>query len=90
MVVKWGNALSDPFKVSFGVRQRGILSPFLFNMYMDELSNRLNACKTGCLIGSLLIKHLMYADDLWNFFPYSAGLQRILKICSDYGIEFDV
>ncbi len=59
-------------------------------MCMDELSIRLNACKTGYLIGSLLINHLIYADDLVIFCPYSAGLQRMLKICSDYGIEFDV
>ncbi len=33
-----------PFHVTNGVRQGGILSPFLFNVYMDELSNRLNGC----------------------------------------------
>ena len=36
------------FHVSNGVRQGGILSPILFNVYMDELSIEL--CKTdiGC------------------------------------------
>ncbi len=32
----------------------------------------------------------MYADDLVIFCPYSAGLQQMLKICSEYGVEFDV
>jgi len=88
MMVRWGNAAFDPFHVSNGVRQGGILSPFLFNVYLDELSNRLNGCKTGCLIGELLINHLMYADDLAIFCPYIAGLQQMLKICSEYGVQF--
>ncbi len=54
---------------------------------MDELSNRLNECKTGCFIGELLIKHLIYADDLVIF---CTGFQQMLKIYSEYGVEFDV
>jgi len=34
MMVRWGDAMSDPFHVSNGVRQGGILSPFLFNVYI--------------------------------------------------------
>uniref|UniRef100_A0A3P9H128 Reverse transcriptase domain-containing protein n=1 Tax=Oryzias latipes TaxID=8090 RepID=A0A3P9H128_ORYLA len=36
--VKWGNQVSEPFKSTNGVRQGGILSPILFNLYLDELS----------------------------------------------------
>ncbi len=57
---------------------------------MDELSYRLNGSKTGCFIGELLINHVMYVDDLVIFCPYSAGLQQMSKICSEYGVEFDV
>ena len=32
----------------------------------------------------------MYADDLVIFSPYSAGLQQLLKICSLYGVEYDI
>ena len=64
MCVKWGNSVSTPFGVSNGVCQGGLLSPALFNLYMDELSQQLNECQTGCLIGNILINHLMYADDL--------------------------
>ncbi len=54
---------------------------------MDELSNRLNSYKTGSLIGELLINHLMYAYDIVIFCPDSTGLQQMLKICSEYGVE---
>ncbi len=38
----------------------------------------------------LLLNHLMYADDLGIFLPYSGGLQMLLNICSEYSIEADV
>jgi hypothetical protein len=90
MVVRWDDAISEPFQVSNGVRQGGILSPYLFNVYMDDLSKKLNACSTGCMNGLLLLNHLMYADDLVIFSPYSGGLQMLLKICSEYGIDNNV
>lgn len=42
----------------------GILSLVLFNLYMDDLSRKLNECKTGCMVGDRCVNHLMYADDL--------------------------
>lgn len=85
-----GDSLSAPFKVGNGVRQGGILSPVLFNLYLDELSTRLNACSTGCVAGNRLFNHLMYADDLVVFSPSTAGLQQLLNICSHYGLEHDI
>ena len=90
MMVRWGSKLSAPFTVSNGVRQGGILSPYLFNVYMDDLSLKLNACKIGCISGDLIINHLMYADDLVIFSPCSIGLSRLLKVCTEYGIENNI
>lgn len=90
MRVKWGRVTTAPFKVTNGVRQGGILSPFLFNVYMNDLSMILNACGTGCRVGDSLINHLMYADDLVIFSPYSAGIQQLLRLCTQYGVDFDI
>ena len=38
MTVRWGVCISDNFKVTNGVRQGGILSPQVFNIYIDGLS----------------------------------------------------
>ncbi len=45
----------------------------------------------GCLTDTLVVNHLMYADDYFIFYPYiSGGFQYLLKISSEYGIEFNV
>ena len=64
MCVRWGNMMSKGFKVTNGVRQVGILSPYLFNIYMDDLSQILSKKYAGCKIASRIINHLFYADDL--------------------------
>ena len=55
MRVRWGDCISSPFRVSNGVRQGGILSSYLFNVYMDDLSSLLNCCNTGCVSGDTII-----------------------------------
>ena len=72
MCIRWGDAYSAKFKVTNGVRQGGILSPYLFNVYVDELSEELNKCNVGCNLNGLLINHIMYADDLVLISPSSA------------------
>ena len=65
--------LSTKFKVTNGVRQGGILSPYLFNVYVDELSEQLKICNVGCSMNCHLINHIMYPDDLVLISPSSAG-----------------
>ena len=74
MYVRWNNVMSSGFKVSNGVRQGGILSPYLFCVYADELSRMLNNVNAGCFVGASLVNHLMYADDLVLLAPSAAGL----------------
>ena len=73
-----------------GVRQGGILSLYLFCIYVDELNKMLYNVHVGCLVGTMLVNHLMYADDLVLLSPSAAGLSILLSICSTYGIEYDV
>ena len=60
-----------------------------FCVYMDDLSNKLNNVNAGCIIGTSLINHLMYAD-LVLMAPSSMGLSMLLSVCSEYGIEHDI
>ena len=63
MSVRWRYFVSNVFKVTNGVRQGGILSPKLFNIYIDRLSNILNHFLIGGSLGGKRINHMLYADD---------------------------
>lgn len=88
--VRWGKTYSVFFTVCNGVRQGGILSPLLFNVYVDDLSELLNICKIGCCHSGVLINHLMYADDLVLMAPSVTGLQRLIRVCEEYGLNHDI
>ena len=74
----WGKHFSEPFHVSNGVRQGRVLSPYLFAVCIDDLSNEQNNIKAGCYISEVLLNHLMFADDICVFCPSVRWLQRIL------------
>ena len=90
MYVRWGNMTSKGFKVTNGVRQGGILSPYLFNLYMDDLSIILGSKYAGCKIASRIINHLFYADDLVLMCPSYRGLQDLLDTCASYADNHDI
>ena len=87
MHVRWGITTTSSFLVSNGVKQVGILLPMLFNVYMDHLSFKLNRSGIGGNIGGHLINHLSYADNLCLISLSSAGMQKLLDMCSSYAIE---
>ena len=90
MCVRWSGIVSQGFHTTNGVRQGGILSPYLFNVYLDDLSIALSACRTGCCVGNSLINHLMYADDLVIFSPSSIGLRALVTVCEEYAVSHDM
>jgi hypothetical protein len=79
--VKWLNVISQPYKLTAGVRQGGVLSPFLFAIYVDDLLNKLNSCALGCYINHLCFNAIMYADDLILLSLSILDLQPMINIC---------
>ena len=88
--IRWCNKFSAPFTVSNGVRQGSILSPLLFNIYLNDLSDILNKCKVGCIVNDVLINHLMYADDLVLLAPSAHALQVLVGHCEAFASEHDI
>jgi len=63
MQVKWGTNYSSPFTVQWG-KARGVLSPYLFAVYLDQLSIQLGSARVACTIssvGNMVVNHLMFA-----------------------------
>ena len=69
MCVCWNIVMSSGFKVSNGVRQGGILSPYLFCVYADKLSRMLNNVTAGCFVGASLVNHLCM-QMIWFYWPH--------------------
>ena len=89
-VVKWGNALSSGLKVSNGIRQGGLISPVLYNVYTDSLSDLLHRTKIGFHIGCECVNHISYADDMVLLAPSAKALQTLLNVCSGYAGDYDI
>ena len=51
---------SNVFKTSEGIKQGGILSPFLFNFFMDSLICEIKDLQVGALLGKSNISILAY------------------------------
>ena len=90
LCIKWGSHFSEVFGVSNGVRQGGVLSPYLFALYLNDLSTNLNAIKSGCVVGNALVNHLFFADDICLLFPSFSGLQDLVDICSSYAVPHNI
>ena len=88
--IRWANSTSFHFEVSNGVRQGGVLSPVLFNVYMDGLSSVLANSFIGCSISNLLYNHLFYADDIVLLSPSAKGLQSLIDQCVLYADSHNI
>jgi len=62
----------------------GVLSPYLFAVYLDDLYTELNNIKAGYCIGEVLLNHLMFADNICVFCPSVRGLQSTFDACQAY------
>ena len=87
--IKWGSTTSDFVNLSI-VQQDGILSPYLFIVYIDELNNMLTSAGIGCHIHNCCTNHVFYADDKCVIAPSPSGLQGLLNICAKFGLVNDV
>eukprot|EP00914_Ancora_sagittata_P033344 GHVO01067210.1.p1 GENE.GHVO01067210.1~~GHVO01067210.1.p1 ORF type:complete len:383 (-),score=-6.21 GHVO01067210.1:742-1737(-) len=88
--IRWGNSTSESFKVLNGVRQGSLLSPKLFVLYNDQLSIALRSCSTGCFVNGTCTNHFFYADDICLLAPSSSALQKLINVCSSYGVQHDI
>ena len=90
MSVRWGEAISSMFSVQNGVRQGGVLSPVLYNIYTDNLLLQLKKSGLGCYIKHTFSGALGYADDLVLLSPSLYGMRAMVSICERYAHDFKI
>ena len=82
--VRWEKELSNQFHITKGMKQGGILSPRLFNIFLNDLIIILKSINSGVRIHDFHLNVLAYADDLNLVSTTATGLQQLINKCHEY------
>ena len=91
--VRWNNCLSNVIRFHRGTRQGGISSPFLFNIFYQDLIDELSTTIGGINICNCTYNVFCYADDILLTSTTITGLQRLIDVSERYisahGLRFN-
>lgn len=74
------------YSLECGVRQGGITSPTLFNLYINKLIEELSDAGVGCSIDGTLVNNISYADDMVLLCPSISALNKLVDICERFAV----
>ena len=88
--VLWNNVYSSEFLSLNGVKQGGILSPYLFRTFINDFILELEQNRQGCFIGHMFHGCIVYADDILLLAPSLHALCHMLNICSIFADDNNI
>ena len=86
--IRWNGNYSNSFCITRGTRQGYVISPFLFNIFIDDFLKELDKNTSGLNIGEVKYNSFAYADDVTLFSSTTTGLQNLIIICTKYANEW--
>ena len=88
MKIQWDSkSTSKCFYVSNGVCQGGVLSPFLFAIYLDDLLSELSLSGVGCYWRWWFADVFCFADDIVLLGPCASALRTMVTICTSFALS---
>ena len=72
---------SNMLPIKSGVLQGSIMSPSLFNLYVDVIIAALSKAGYGCFVRKIYMGFIVYADDIILRSASVVALQKMLNIC---------
>jgi hypothetical protein len=92
--VRWNDAFSRAFYVPSGMRQGSLLSPSIFNVFINAVIISIIDIQYGCHLSQFNVSCILYADDVLLISASVTGLQNLLDVCSlacaELGLTFNV
>ena len=82
--------LSDSFNVSSGLKQCCLLSPMLFNLYLNDLAVKLKSLGCGIDIDGEVVPIILYADAIALLAETEQDLQQLLNVLNEWCEEWDM
>ena len=80
--VSFNGCGGNDWQVGNGARQGGILSPMLFNFYINEVIEMVLLKPVGCRLSGMSFNIICYADDIVLLSPFKVGLRILLDTVS--------
>jgi hypothetical protein len=69
------------------IKTRDVLSPILFNLYINSIVDDLEKAKTDpVIVGDVQVNSLLYADDIILLSSTQEGLQNSLNVLSNFAL----
>ena len=88
--LKMNGQVTPPFKTYKGVRQGCILSPRLFNMFINDLPEIFDQHCDPVKLGNIHLQCLMYADDIVILSESQKGLQTCMTKLEHFADKWEM
>ena len=82
--VKLPDGITESFPIQRGIKQGDTLSPYLFNLYLNDINGIFTQQCCPPQLGTHYVKCLLYADDLLILSESKQGLQNSLTKLKEY------
>ena len=90
MSVYWQGVRSKEWHACRGLRQGGILSPYLFVFYFDNILNEIASMPYGCRLGLAKVNVLAYADDVVLLATSMTACQNLVDKFVDLAVLYEL